>query len=149
MPVTLKGSTLMTDTVTKEVRKKIMQSVRSTQTKLENRFSSSLWQKGLRYRKNVRDLPGKPDIAIKKYRAVIFIDSCFWHGCEMHFVPPKSNVEYWSQKIKSNIDRDKQVTKYYKENGWNILRIWEHQLKENYSQTIDMAIVFILQARNR
>lgn len=138
----------MTDRVTKEVRKKIMQSVRSTQTKLENRVSSSLWKKGMRYRKNVRDMPGKPDIAIKKYKVVIFIDSCFWHGCEKHFIPPKSNTLYWNQKIKNNIVRDQQITEFYKTGGWNILRIWEHQLNEHYETTIDHVYSFVLQAKN-
>ena len=113
-----------------------MKSIKS-ESKLENKVSKALWAKGLRFRKNDKKLFGKPDISIKKYKIVIFIDSCFWHHCEIHGHIPKSNQEYWIKKINRNIERDKKVTQYYKEKNWHIIRLWEHQLKKtNFENTV-------------
>lgn len=95
----------MVDTVSKERRREIMQSVRS-QSSLENLVSRELWRRGIRFRKNVRSLFGTPDIAIKKYKIVIFIDSCFWHACELHGRLPKSNQEFWK---KNWIETNKEI----------------------------------------
>ena len=83
---------------------------------------------------------GAPDIAIKKYKLVVFLDSCYWHGCPEHGVIPKSNREFWEKKIKRNIDRDMEVTKYYKSRNWNILRFWEHEVKQDLDSVIDRII---------
>lgn len=89
-----------------------------------------MWKRGFRFRKNDKTLFGNPDIAIKKYKLVIFIDFCFWHGCDVHGHIPKSNVDYWTKKIDRNIKRDKEVNAGYIEKGWNIKRMWEHKLKK-------------------
>ncbi|MCY8516674.1 very short patch repair endonuclease [Bacillus atrophaeus] len=126
------------DNVSKEKRSNTMKAVKSKNTKIEKVVCKKIWRRGIRFRKNVKDLKGKPDIAIKKYKIVIFIDSCFWHGCPLHGRIPKSNVEFWNNKIKHNIERDKSINQYYTRKGWNILRIWEHDLnKKKVSQTID------------
>ncbi|MEC1687612.1 very short patch repair endonuclease [Bacillus mojavensis] len=126
------------DNVSKEKRSNTMKAVKSKNTKIEKVVSKEIWGRGIRFRKNVRNLKGKPDIAIKKYKIVIFIDSCFWHGCPLHGRIPKSNVEFWNNKIKRNIERDKSINHYYTRKGWNILRIWEHDLnKKEFFQTID------------
>ncbi|QQF63047.1 very short patch repair endonuclease [Bacillus mojavensis] len=126
------------DNVSKEKRSNTMKAVKSKNTKIEKVVSKEIWGRGIRFRKNVKNLKGKPDIAIKKYKIVIFIDSCFWHGCPLHGRIPKSNVEFWNNKIKRNIERDKSINQYYTRKGWNILRIWEHDLnKKKFSQTID------------
>lgn len=116
------------DKVTPEIRSRIMRLVRSKDTKLEEFFRKELWKKGTRYRKNPRGYYGKPDLAIKKKKTVIFLDSCFWHGCSKHCRLPKSNVNYWKNKIDRNIQRDKQVTQYYKDKKWTIIRLWEHEI---------------------
>lgn len=121
----------MADTVSKEIRRKTMQAIKARDTQLENKIITGLWRKGLRFRRNVNHLKGKPDIAIKKYRVVVFLDSCFWHGCTQHCRMPKTNKEYWEKKINRNKERDQEVAKYYKERNWHILRIWEHQIKED------------------
>jgi DNA mismatch endonuclease, patch repair protein len=139
---------IMTDNLTKEQRTKNMKAIRS-QSKLENRVSRELWKKGIRFRKNVKSLPGKPDIAIKKYKVVIFIDSCFWHVCPSHGNMPKSNQEYWLKKLKRNQERDKEINKYYLENDWELLRIWEHEFKEGYDFTLDKVITFIDHAKEK
>ena len=137
----------MTDNVTKEKRREIMQSVRS-QSALENLVSRELWKRGIRFRKNVKSLFGKPDIAIKKYKIVIFIDSCFWHACENHGRRPKSNEEFWNKKLDRNKNRDKEVQNYYLEKGWHIKRIWEHDIKNDFEQTLDELVQFIENIRN-
>lgn len=134
----------MTDNLTKEQRHKNMTNIRSTNTKIEKDVTKALWNLGYRFRKNVKTLPGKPDIAIQKYKIVIFLDSCFWHKCPEHFKKPKSNLEYWEPKIKRNIERDSQINQYYKDNNWHILRIWEHEIKKtNFQNTIEKIKNFI------
>ena len=96
----------MADNLTPAQRKLNMQSIKSENTRMEEAVCKALWHKGLRFRRNVKGLKGKPDIAIKKYKIAIFLDSCFWHGCEKHFIMPKSNVEYWCRKINRNLERD-------------------------------------------
>ncbi|HSA05783.1 MAG TPA: very short patch repair endonuclease [Candidatus Gastranaerophilales bacterium] len=133
----------MTDKLSKKDRRKTMQAVRSKNTKLENMVIKQLWKLGYRFRRNVDALLGKPDIAIKKYKIVIFIDSCFWHGCNQHCRMPSSNKEYWYKKIQRNKNRDKEITEYYINNEWRILRIWEHQIKEDFNNTIKLLTDFI------
>ena len=135
------------DNLSKEDRRKAMQAVRSEKTELENKVSKELWKRGLRFRRNVKNMKGKPDIAIKKYRVVIFIDSCFWHGCESHCRLPVSNREYWCSKINRNKLRDIEITNYYKGNNWNILRIWEHVIKEDFEKSIKNISDFIETAK--
>lgn len=108
-----------------------MSRVRSKETKMEIVFRKALWQKGFRYRKNSADYFGKPDIVLKKYKTVIFLDSCFWHGCKKHLRLPATNKKYWIIKIEKNKKRDKKVNKYYKKIKWNVIRIWEHDLKNH------------------
>jgi DNA mismatch endonuclease (patch repair protein) len=136
----------MADKMSKETRSKIMKSIRS-QTQLENTVSKELWRRGLRFRKNVKSLLGTPDIAIKKYKVVIFIDSCFWHYCPRHGHFPKSNEDYWAQKIYRNSKRDYFVTSTYTTHGWHILRIWEHQIKDDFDKCIHYILQFVKLAK--
>jgi DNA mismatch endonuclease, patch repair protein len=136
----------MADAFSSETRSKIMKSIRS-RTKLEDLVCKELWKRGVRFRRNVADLFGKPDIAIKKYKAVIFIDSCFWHFCPLHGHFPKSNVEYWNKKLYRNALRDYKVSNYYSVKKWHQLRIWEHQVRGNFEGTIQHIIEFIDRAK--
>ncbi|MBD2871723.1 very short patch repair endonuclease [Paenibacillus arenilitoris] len=133
----------MSDHVSKEKRSEIMRSVKSTHTKLEDRITKDLWQYGLRFRKNTKSLPGKPDISLKKKKKVVFIDSCFWHGCPDHFRLPKTNKEFWETKIKRNIKRDKEISSLYLSKNWEILRVWEHDIKFNYPDVLEKIINFL------
>ncbi|WP_043934193.1 very short patch repair endonuclease [Bacillus sp. EB01] len=136
----------MTDTHTTEQRTKNMRAIKS-QSNLENRASKALWKKGYRFRKNSK-LFGKPDIALQKYKVVIFIDSCFWHVCPNHSNIPKSNQDYWIKKLARNQERDQEVNMYYKDRGWNLLRIWEHEFKKDFDGTIDKIATFINQSKS-
>lgn len=137
------------DTLTKKQRSKLMASIGPKNTKLEDKVLKKLWSRGIRYRRNTKGLMGKPDIAIKKYKVVIFIDSCFWHGCEIHGRIPKSRVEFWTNKIKQNKQRDNEVTRYYIKNNWNILRIWEHEINQNLDQVVNEIVDFIENQKGR
>ncbi|MDF2960911.1 MAG: mismatch repair protein Vsr [Paenibacillus sp.] len=120
-----------------------MSAIRSTHTKIEDRVSKALWRHGFRFRKNVKALKGKPDIVIQKYKIVIFIDSCFWHGCPVHGRLPKSNIDFWANKLERNRSRDWEITNYYKNKGWNVMRVWEHDLKADFQKTILSMVEFI------
>ncbi|MDQ0197089.1 very short patch repair endonuclease [Neobacillus ginsengisoli] len=136
----------MADKITKEQRSSNMKAIKSI-SKLENRVSKALWEKGIRFRKNSK-LFGKPDISIQKYKIVIFIDSCFWHVCPLHSNMPKSNQDYWIKKLNRNQERDKEVNEYYYEKGWHLLRVWEHELKEDFSGMVDKLEQFINQIKH-
>lgn len=137
----------MPDKMSKESRSKTMSAIRS-QSKLENVFSKSLWHKGIRFRKNVRKLKGTPDIVIQKYKVVIFIDSCFWHGCPIHYKRPKSNQEFWDNKIARNKERDQEVNAYYFEKGWHCMRVWEHRIKTDREAIVEEIAEFINSLKN-
>ncbi|MBU1131436.1 very short patch repair endonuclease [Patescibacteria group bacterium] len=106
-----------------------MSRIKNKDSKIELLFRKKLWQQGFHYRKNSGKYFGKPDIVLKKYKTVIFIDSCFWHGCKKHCRLPVTHKKYWSDKISKNSKRDKDVLKCYKQKGWKIFRVWEHQIK--------------------
>jgi len=133
----------MADNLTPEQRHKNMTHIKSSNTKIEKDITKALWNLGYRFRKNVKGLPGKPDIAIKKYKIVIFLDSCFWHKCPEHFKNPKSNLEYWEPKIKRNVERDAEINRYYQNKNWHILRIWEHEVKKDFDNTLAKISKFI------
>lgn len=127
----------MADTLSKEARSRNMSAIRATHTQLENRIAKELWNRGYRFRRNVRNLYGRPDLAMKKWKIAVFIDSCFWHGCNEHARVPSTNQEYWQKKMKRNKERDQVVTKYYQDAGWTVLRYWEHEIKKDSEKVIE------------
>lgn len=108
-----------------------MSRIKSKDTKPEMLVRKFLHANGFRYRLHVKDLPGKPDIVLPKYRTVIFVHGCFWHGHEgcKYYVMPKSNQEFWSTKILGNVNRDKQHAAKLKKEHWRVINIWECELK--------------------
>ena len=125
----------MADTHSKEVRSKNMSHIRSTNSKPEETVRKYLFSKGLRYRKNVRKLPGCPDIVLSKYKTVVFVNGCFWHKHDCgKFVWPSSNEEYWRKKINRNIERDADNLRTLTEQGWRVIIIWECQLKKKVAE---------------
>lgn len=112
-----------------------MSHIRSKNSKPEELVRKYLFSRGLRYRKNVKKLPGCPDIVLAKYKTVIFVNGCFWHHHDCgRFVWPSSNVEYWHNKINRNVERDAQNTALLSEQGWQVLTIWECQLKKKVAE---------------
>ena len=121
----------MTDVHSQETRSYNMSRIKAKDTKPELLVRKYLFCKGFRYRVNVKDLPGKPDIVLPKYKTVIFIHGCFWHGHEgcRYYVLPKSNVEFWERKIERNRNRDAANHMRLRLMGWSVVQIWECQLK--------------------
>ncbi|MDM5291706.1 very short patch repair endonuclease [Peribacillus simplex] len=132
----------MVDNLDKAARSEIMKKVKST-SRMEEEVRKALWESGIRFRKNVKNLMGKPDIAINKYKVVIFIDSCFWHACPLHGRIPKSNIDFWKAKLERNKTRDEEVNHYYRSKGWNLNRVWEHELKKDFTNTVEDLVNFI------
>lgn len=113
-----------------------MSHIKGKDSKIERCLREALSKAGLRYRKNVNRLPGKPDVAFIGKKVVVFLDSCFWHGCRRHGSMPTSNRKFWREKIRKNKERDRIVKREYKRMGWIALRFWEHDLKKNTSEVV-------------
>lgn len=122
----------MADNHSKEIRSMNMSHIRSKNTKPEELVRKYLFAQGFRYRKNVKTLPGCPDIVLPKYKTVIFVNGCFWHKHDCaRFVWPSSNQEYWVPKITANVERDKKNHLLLQNGGWNVIVVWECELKKN------------------
>ena len=134
----------MTDTMTPQQRHYCMSRIRSKDTTPEKHVRQWLWQHGYRYRLCVKGVPGKPDIVMRKYRTAIFVNGCFWHGHDVELLVsseqlviedskcckiPQTNRDFWVAKIKRNQERDQQNYKVLEDNGWQVIVLWECQLK--------------------
>lgn len=130
----------MADVFDKDTRSRIMSKIKATETKPEIKVRKFLFSKGLRYRKNLKGLPGKPDIVSRKHESVVFVNGCFWHGHEncSHFKLPKTRTEFWEEKIQKNIERDRRNTETLESMGWNVFVIWECQLRGKTSEALEM-----------
>ncbi len=133
----------MTDTVSKKKRSEIMSKVKSKDSKIEVNFRKALWRAGFRYIKNSTKYFGRPDMVLPRYKTVIFIDSCFWHGCKLHCRLPSIRKKYWTRKIERNKERDKEVNRYYNKIGWKILRVWEHELLDKPNECVSKIAAFL------
>ena len=121
----------MADVHTKEIRSKNMAAIKAKNTKPEMLVRKFLHANGYRYKLHDKSLPGKPDIVLPKYKTVIFVHGCYWHGhknCK-YYVIPKTRTEWWLNKINGNIANDAKAVKALKKEGWKIITIWECQLK--------------------
>ncbi len=129
----------MADVHTIEQRRFNMQQIKGKNTKPEILVRKFLFANGFRYKLHDKKLPGKPDLVLPKYKTVIFIHGCFWHGhnnCK-YFVLPKTRTEWWTEKIKKNITNEEKAVKLLKKEGWKVITIWECKLKPaNYNQTL-------------
>lgn len=126
----------MTDVLTRSQRSYCMSKIRGKNTEPELRLRRELWHRGLRYRLHYR-LLGKPDLVFLGPKVVVFIDGCFWHKCPDHFRWPTSRPEFWREKIGANVMRDQRVTKALNEEGWKVLRFWEHQIQGDLRTVVE------------
>ena len=121
----------MPDNLTQDQRHRIMAAIHSVSTKPELKLRRALWKLGFRYRVNDKKLPGKPDIVLPKYRTVVFVHGCFWHGhkgCPTSHIP-ETNTAFWTAKITRNQQRDQEVWRQLEAKGWAVIIVWECQLK--------------------
>jgi DNA mismatch endonuclease (patch repair protein) len=120
-------------------RSENMRRIKSKDTSIEVMLRKELWKRGLRYRKNAKDVFGKPDIVFKGKKLAVFADSEFWHGkylMEEKYIP-KTNTEFWVKKIERNIERDKEVTNHLIKEGWTVLRFWEADIRNDLNKCAD------------
>ena len=125
--------------LTKEQIARNMRSNKSKDTKPELLLRRELWSRGMRYRKNCKELPGKPDIAFIKAKIAVFVDGKMWHGYDWEHQKNdfKSNRDFWIPKIESNIERDKKVTQELTVHGWQVIRFWDFEIKKDIESCID------------
>jgi DNA mismatch endonuclease (patch repair protein) len=134
----------MADVHSKATRSYNMSRIRSKDTKPEMLVRRFLHKNGFRYRLHVKDMPGKPDIVLPKYKTVIFVHGCFWHGHEgcKYYVVPKTRTEWWLHKIGNNITNDAKAERLLKAGGWNVIKVWECELKPaKISETLASLII--------
>lgn len=128
------------DVLTKEQRRKNMQHIRSKDTKIEVQLRKALWHKGYRYRKNCKDIVGKPDIVLTKYKIAIFCDGEFFHGKDWEVLKPRleksDNGEFWISKISRNCERDDEVNKRLLFEGWTVIRFWGDDIKKHVDECV-------------
>lgn len=131
--------------LTKEQRHKVMSHIRSSNTKPEIMLRKALWHRGIRYRKNYKGLPGKPDIVITRCKIAIFVDGDFWHGKNMDVIDNQiqSNRSYWLPKIRRNKERDAEVNDALTEQGWIVLRFWESDIKKQLESCIAKILEYV------
>ncbi|MEN8134940.1 MAG: very short patch repair endonuclease [Thermodesulfobacteriota bacterium] len=125
----------MSDVLTPSQRSYCMSRIKGKNTVPELRLRKALWSAGYRYRIKNR-LPGKPDLVFVGAKVAVFVDGCFWHGCPVHATHPKLNADFWTTKLKRNICRDKEVNKVLTKEGWVVVRVWEHELKDDIASVV-------------
>ena len=134
------------DVHNKETRSYNMSRIKGKKTKPEEIVAKYLFAQGFRYRRNVKSLPGTPDIVLKKYKTVIFVNGCFWHmheGCK-YFVRPESNVDFWEKKLLANKKRDQEKIKQLEMLGWRVIVVWECELKSSkIENTLNNLVIYI------
>ena len=120
------------DKITQEKRSANMSRIRSTGSTVELALRRALRSAGIRgYRVNPTTVVGRPDVVFTRWRVAVFVDGCFWHACPACFVPPSSNTDYWDAKIARNRARDSAVTAQLENAGWRVVRLWEHEVRED------------------
>jgi DNA mismatch endonuclease (patch repair protein) len=122
-----------------------MSRIRGKNTKPEVALRSALWSLGLRYRLHA-PISGKPDIVFPRHRVAVFVDGCFWHGCPEHSVRPKTNSQFWKDKLEKNIARDRRTSASLTNEGWTVVRFWEHEIKGNIPDVVERVIQAIRKA---
>lgn len=126
-----------------EKRSMIMSKIGSKNTSIENNLAKSLRKNKIKYRSGKKVI-GKPDFILLNYKVAIFCDGDFWHGYNLGKNPIKTNAEFWKAKIGRNIERDKEVNRMLKNNGWKVFRFWEHDIKKNIDKCIKMISSYII-----
>lgn len=135
-------ATEMTDVFSSQKRSQVMARIQGKETRLEIKVRQYLRHHGFGYRKNYNGLPGKPDIVLAKYKCVVFVNGCFWHGHEgcKYFVIPKTRTNWWLAKISRTKAKDVENYNQLIKDGWSIMVLWECELKNAFEQTMDRLI---------
>lgn len=129
-------------------RSEQMARIKGSNTKPELLLRSELWKHGLRYRLDAKVPVGRPDLVFPRQRIAIFIDGCFWHGCPIHYVRPRSRHDFWARKLGANVERDRRHTLTLESQGWVVLRFWEHEVTDALEMAVER-IAAAVQTRPR
>ena len=124
-----------------------MQGNTKKDTSIEVSFRKALWHRNVRFRKNCKLILGTPDIAIKKYRLIVFLDGDFWHGRDYHGV--RNHKKFWDEKIKRNRERDLEYTIRLRDEGWIVLRFWESEIRNDLDRCVDTVVETINKAKRK
>ena len=123
--------------------------IRGRDTTPERVLRARLWQRGLRYRTHSRTLPGRPDIVFTRAKVVVFVDGCFWHGCPKHQVLPGTRRAFWERKLKGNVAHDRDANRILRDQGWHVIRIWEHSIRRDSKGAADRVLYRIANCRSK
>lgn len=132
---------------TTKQRSRTMSKIRGKNSVPELLLRRALWAKNIRFRIHRKDLPGRPDIVIEKYKLVIFVDGDFWHGYEWEKRKPKTNAGFWISKIERNMQRDRFVNEMLSEMGYNVMRFWEHEVGKNLEACVNQVMLYMEAAK--
>lgn len=132
---------------TNDNTRKSMKGNTKKDTSIEILLRKALWHKGIRFRKNCKDILGTPDVSIKKYRLVVFCDGDFWHGKD--YCDVKNHKKFWDEKIKRNRERDLEYTIRLRDEGWTVLRFWESEIRNNVGGCVDVVISELQRLKRR
>ena len=135
---------------TTKKRSKIMGKIRAKNTKPELLFRKALWRKNVRYRVDSKQLPGRPDVSIMKYKLAVFIDGTYWHGYnwDKRKAKLKTNRDFWIPKIERNMQRDREVNQQLQDMGYTVFRFWAHEIKDNLKTCINDVMMYINTGKN-
>lgn len=132
---------------TTKQRSKTMSKIKGKNSKPELILRKALWQQNIRFRLHQTHLIGRPDLVIDKYKLVIFVDGDFWHGYDWHIRKPKTNQAFWIAKIERNMQRDRQVNRLLEEQGYTVMRFWEHEVKHDLAKCVNQVMLYLESAR--
>lgn len=130
-------------------RSENMARIRGKDTEPERILRRSLRARGLRFRNQVKTPGGKADLVIAGSKVALFVDGCFWHGCPEHYVRPRTSKEFWDTKLRENVDRDRRQTLALDAEGWTVVRVWEHELREDPERVADAVVAGLAQGPSR
>lgn len=133
----------MTDVLTPSQRKYNMSRIRGKDTGPELKLRKLLWSRGIKGYRIHHNLSGKPDIVFTKKKIAIFIDGCFWHKCPVCFQEPETRKEFWMKKISSNVERDYKNTRQLQDDGWIVIRFWEHEIRKTPDNVVEKIIEYL------
>jgi DNA mismatch endonuclease, patch repair protein len=129
-------------------RSENMARIRGADTQPEIALRRVIWRAGVRYRVGLR-IPGRPDIAFPIEKVAVFIDGCFWHGCPSHYTAPKNNARFWRDKLAENRTRDVRVDAALQQEGWKVLRIWEHDVEHHADRVAEKVLGYLRETKRR
>ncbi|RZL46385.1 MAG: very short patch repair endonuclease [Pedobacter sp.] len=132
---------------TTKQRSKTMSKIRGKNSIPELLLRKALWAKNIRFRIHRKDLPGRPDLVIEKYKLVVFVDGDFWHGYQWHQRKPKSNLGFWIPKIERNMQRDRFVNEQLSDMGYTVMRFWEHEVRTGLKACVNQIMLYLESAK--